>query len=112
MLRTVLHQPGELHAENDKLRLLIQRLTRHQFGRRSELLSADQLQFGLEDVAQTIAENQAGQEAAAQAPEAPRKPRREPAARNLGALPAHLPRDEVVIDAEGGLPLLPLCSPN
>ena len=36
MLRTVLHQQGELHAENDKLRLLIQRLTRHQFGRRSE----------------------------------------------------------------------------
>ncbi len=27
----------ELYAENDKLRLMIQRLTRHQFGRRSEL---------------------------------------------------------------------------
>jgi transposase len=33
MLRMVLHQQGELHAENDKLRLLIQRLTRHHFGR-------------------------------------------------------------------------------
>jgi transposase len=39
----------ELHAENDKLRLLIQRLTRHQFGRRSEQLTPEQLQFGLED---------------------------------------------------------------
>ena len=39
----------ELYAENDKLRLLIQRLMRHQFGRRSEQLTADQLQFGLED---------------------------------------------------------------
>ena len=50
----------ELHAENDKLRLLIQRLTRHQFGRRSEQLSAEQMQLGLEDLEQTIAENQAG----------------------------------------------------
>lgn len=35
-------------AENDKLRLLIQRLLRHQFGRRSEQLSAGQLQLSLE----------------------------------------------------------------
>ncbi len=50
MLRTMLHQQSELHAENDKLRLLIQRLTRHQFGRRSEQLTDEQLQFALEDV--------------------------------------------------------------
>jgi hypothetical protein len=31
----------ELYAENDKLRLLIQRLTRHQFGRRSEQLTVE-----------------------------------------------------------------------
>jgi len=30
----------ELYAENDKLRLLLQRLTRHQFGTRSEQLAA------------------------------------------------------------------------
>jgi transposase len=29
----------ELYSENDKLRLLIERLTRHQFGRRSEQLT-------------------------------------------------------------------------
>jgi Transposase C of IS166 homeodomain len=46
MLRTVLLQQGEQHAENDKLRLLVQRLLRHQFGRRSEQLSPDQLQLG------------------------------------------------------------------
>ena len=54
----------ELYAENDKLRLLIQRLTRHQFGRRSEQLTAEQLQFGLEDLEQTVAEHQAAQDAA------------------------------------------------
>ena len=36
MLRTVLLQQGELAAENDKMRLLIKRLTRHQFGRRRQ----------------------------------------------------------------------------
>ena len=45
----------ELYAENDKLRLLIQRFTRHEFGRRSEQLTPDQLQFGLEDQEQTVA---------------------------------------------------------
>ena len=60
MLRVLLHQQGEMGAENDKLRLLIQRLTRHQFGRRSEQLTTDQLQFGLEDLEQRVAENQAG----------------------------------------------------
>jgi transposase len=45
----------ELYAENDKLRLLIERLTRHQFGRRSEQLTVDQLQLGIEDQEQTVA---------------------------------------------------------
>lgn len=92
----------ELHAENDKLRLLIQRLTRHQFGPRSEQLTADQLQFGLEDLEQTEAENQAGQDAAEPTGDRKPKPRGDRPARNLGALPAHLPRYEVVIDAEHG----------
>jgi len=97
MLRALLLEHGELHAENDKLRLLVQRFVRHQFGRRSEQLSPDQLQLGLEDLEQTIAANQAGQDGIAGAT---RKPRTEPAARNHGALPAHLPRYEVVIDVE------------
>ena len=100
MLRTVVLQQGEIAAENDKLRLLIQRLTRHQFGRRSEQLTPDQLQLALEELEQTIAANQAGQDAAAAAAGLTRKPRAEAPARNHGALPAHLPRYEVVIDVE------------
>ncbi len=98
MLRTVLLQHGELHAENDKLRLLIQRLLRHQFGRRSEQLSPEQLQFGLEELEQTIAANQAAQDEAAAAAGLAPKPRAAQPARNHGALPAHLPRYEVVVD--------------
>ncbi len=52
----------ELHDENDKLRQLIQRFMRHQFGRRSEQLTVEQLQFGMEDLEQTAAENQAAQD--------------------------------------------------
>jgi transposase len=88
----------ELLAENDKLRLLIERLTRHQFGRRSEQLTADQLQFGLEDQEQTVAEHQAAGDAAAAA--SGRQPRAGRPARNHGTLPSHLPRYEVVIDTD------------
>ena len=51
-------------AEIDKLQLLIKRLLRQQFGRRSEQLSADQLQLALEDLEQTVAANEAAQDAA------------------------------------------------
>ena len=89
MLRDAVHQHGALHAENDKLRLLIRRLLRQQFGRRSEQLSPDQLQLGLEDLEQSVAENQAGQDAA----EAQQGRRPAPPRRNHGALPEHLQRD-------------------
>ena len=88
----------EREAENDKLRLLIQRLLRNRFGRRSEQLTPDQLQFGLEDLEQTIAEGEAAQDAAAQSDQQRQKRRAARPQRNHGALPAHLPRDEVVID--------------
>jgi transposase len=45
MLREVV---PELQAENEKLRLLIQRLLRHRYGPRSEKLDLDQLQLALE----------------------------------------------------------------
>jgi transposase len=48
-----------------KLQLLIKRLLRQQFGRRSEQLSADQWQLALEDLEQTVAANEAAQDAAA-----------------------------------------------
>ncbi len=90
----------EREAENEKLRLLIQRLLRHQFGRRSEQLDFDQLQLGLEDLEQTVAEGEAAQDAAIQSDAQRQQRRAARPRRNHGALPAHLPRYEVTIDVE------------
>lgn len=87
----------ELQAENEKLWLLIQRLLRHRYGRRSEKLDLDQLQLALEDEEQSAAESDAAKDAAEPTE---RRRRGEVANRNRGALPAHLPRYEVVIDIE------------
>ncbi len=85
-------------AEIEKLRLLIRQLQRGRFGRRSEKLDPDQLQLGLEDLEQTAAAAEAAQEAASRSSNTPRPPRVR--RRNLGALPAHLPRVEVLVDIE------------
>ena len=94
MLREVV---PELQAENEKLWQLIQRLLRHRYGPRSEKLDLDQLQLILEDAEQSAAESEAAKDAA-EPPE--RRRRAEVAIRNRGALPAHLPRYEVVIDID------------
>jgi hypothetical protein len=94
MLREVV---PELQAENEKLWLLIQRLLRHRYGPRSEKLDLEQLQLVLEETEQSAAEAEAAADAAA-SPQ--RRRRAAPAQRNRGALPAHLPRYEVVIDIE------------
>jgi transposase len=103
---TVLAERDALRAERDaaqaeieKPRLLIRQLQRGQFGRRSERLDPDQLQLGLEDLEQTAAAAEAVQEAASRSSDTPRPPRSR--RRNLGALPAHLPRLEVLVDVEG-----------
>src|SRR4051794_9312066 len=85
-------------AEIEKLRLLIRQLQRGQFGRRSERLDPDQLQLGLEDLEQTAAAAEAAQEEVAARSSTPRPPRVR--RRNLGSLPAHLPRVEVLVDLE------------
>src|SRR3712207_958212 len=102
---TVLTERDILRAERDaaqaeieKLRLLIRRLQRGRFGRRSERLDPDQLQLGLEDLEQTIAAAEAAREEVAARSSTPRPPRAR--RRNLGALPAHLPRVEVLVDVE------------
>jgi transposase len=96
-------------AEIERLQLMIAGLQRNRFGRRSEKLDDDQVQQGIEDIEQSIAEQQAGLDAAAAAAEGstPKPdaallaaPRPQPAKRNRGALPAHLPRIEVIIDVE------------
>src|SRR5215204_2081978 len=86
-------------AEIEKLRLLIRQLQRGQFGRRSERLDPDQLQLGLEDLEQTVAAAEAAQEEVAARSGTPRTPRAT-RRRNLGSLPAHLPRVEVLVDVE------------
>src|SRR5439155_8726468 len=85
-------------AEIEKLRLLIRQLQRGRFGRRSERLDPDQLQLALEDLEQTAAAAEAVQEEAAARSSTPRAPRAR--RRNLGALPAHLPRVETLVDVE------------
>jgi hypothetical protein len=85
-------------AEIEKLRLLIRQLQRGQFGRRSEKLDPDQLQLGLEDLEQTVAAAEAAQEEVAARNSIPRPPRVR--RRNLGALPVHLSRIEVLVDVE------------
>src|SRR6476660_584088 len=94
----VREQHDVAQAEVEKLRLLIRQLQRGQFGRRSERLDHDQLQLGLEDLEQTVAAVEAAQETAVARSDASRPARSR--RRNLGALPAHLPRIEVLVDIE------------
>src|ERR1700709_1063013 len=77
--------------QNERLRQIIKELQRHRFGRRAETLPEDQMLLGLEDLEQTEA-------AAARRTEAPTdRPARQRRV-NRGALPAHLPRIETVVD--------------
>src|SRR4051795_7115780 len=95
---TVMAERDAAQAEIEKLRLLIRQLQRGRFGRRSERLDPDQLQLGLEDLEQTVAAAEAAQEEVTARSGTPRPPRVR--RRNLGALPAHLPRVEVLVDVE------------
>src|SRR5919199_1728024 len=95
---TALAERDTAQTEIEKLRLLIRQLQRGQFGRRSERLDPDQLQLGLEDLEQTVSAAEAAQEEVAARSSTPRPPRVR--RRNLGALPAHLPRVEVLVDIE------------
>src|SRR5918994_5451155 len=83
----------EADAERQRLELVIRQLLRAQFGRKSERLDPDQFQLTLENLEQEIAAAKAAQEGP-QGGDANRRPRRAPARRNLGHLPAHLQRDE------------------
>ena len=92
-------------AEIERLKLRIAGLQRNRFGRRSEQLGDEAFQHGVEDLEQSLAEQRPrwkrciidGRPPAPDA--APRTPPRRPK-RNRGALPAHLPRVEVMIDVE------------
>src|SRR3954451_16586549 len=71
---TVRSEHEAAQAEIEKLRLLIRRLQRTRFGRRSERPAPDQLQLGLEDLEQAAAAAEAAQEAATRSGGASRPP--------------------------------------
>jgi transposase len=81
--------------ESERLRQIIREFQRHRFGRRAESLPDDQLQLALEDTEQEAASSQAASE---QKNPPERKARAARRRTNRGALPAHLPRIETVVD--------------
>ena len=92
--------------ENEKLLLILSQYKRALFGRRSEKVDADQLQFLLSGNEASIVAGAANENAAADgagndtkagAPDKAVRPRPN---RNRGMLPVHLPRVDVVIDVE------------
>ena len=93
MVRTLATERANLteaQAEIERLRLIVQKLQRSQFGRRAERLDDDQLQFGFEDLHADIAR------AEATLPSATVKtPRSRP---DRPSLPAHLPREDMRLD--------------
>jgi len=80
-------------AESERLRQIIRELQRHRFGRRAESLPEEQLQFALEEAEQIEAAGLAKTESPVE-----RKARATKRRANRGALPAHLPRIETVVD--------------
>ncbi len=87
-------------AESERLRHLIKELQRHRFGRRAESLPEDQLQLALEEAEQAAAAGEAEGETAAPVERRARAERRRA---SRGALPAHLPRIETVVEPAGSL---------
>src|SRR5215470_746081 len=85
-------------AESERLRQIIKELQRHRFGRRAESLPEEQLQLGLEEAEQIAAAGDAENEEKVPAEQTARAARRRA---NRGALPAHLPRIETVVDIDG-----------
>lgn len=90
----------DLQERNAHLQGVVAALNRIVYGPRSEKFSGDaaQLQLGLSDVA-SGARAAANDDDAEQRPARPHSPRPK-AARNIGALPKHLPRCEVLIEPE------------
>jgi transposase len=85
---------SEAQAEIERLRLIVQKLQRSQFGRRAERLDDDQLQFGFEDLEADLAR------AEARLPLAADKTPRSKSRIDRPSLPAHLPREDRRFDIE------------
>jgi transposase len=85
---------AEAQTEIERLRLIIQKLKRCQFGRRAERLDADQLQFCFEDLECDLARAEAKLPSGATKTSSTRLQADRP------SLPAHLPREDRRIDIE------------
>ena len=92
-------------AQNERLRQIIKELQRHRFGRRAETLPVDQLELGLEDAEQIEAAGEAEAENRVPSERAAHAAKRRI---NRGALSAHLPRIEMIVDIDDKL--CPCCS--
>jgi transposase len=86
-----------LAEQNERLRHLLAKLRRRQFGRKSEQLTDEQLLFAFEEIEATLAENVAD---AGKQPPALRDQQAKRRRAGRGRLPAHLPRVEVVLAPE------------
>jgi len=86
-----------LVEQNERLRHLLLKLQRRQFGRKSERLTDEQLQFAFEEIEATLAENAA--EAGKRSPAA-REQQKQRRRAGRGRLPAHLPEIEQVLAPE------------
>ena len=93
-----------LDAENEKLRVAMQTLKEMIFGKRSERLAvvvAEQLALGLDDLEpSTTPPPPANDDQPAATPSGIAGRQRRKAARNIGALPKHLPRCEQVLEPD------------
>src|SRR5215204_7165158 len=85
---------SEAQAEIERLRLIVQKLQRSQFGRRAERLDDDQLQFGFEDLEADLAR------AEARLPPVAGRTSKAKSEVDRPSLPAHLPRDDMRLDIE------------
>src|SRR6202158_2783811 len=86
---------SEAQAEIERLRLIVQKLQRLQFGRRAERLDGDQLELGLEDLGADIAR---AEELLPAVPTDKEQAARERSERP--SLPDHLVREEVSLDLD------------
>jgi len=90
-------QLGEFKQLTDRQEYLIAEMRHALFGKKSEKLDADERQLIFEDLEVAVAEIDAAIDQQSRQDD---KPRRKAARRNLGHLPAHLPRIERVIEPE------------
>src|SRR5918994_2376159 len=89
---------ARLAGHNEQLRAIVKELQRALFRAGSEKTAdPDQLQLALEDLEQALAQSEAEAEKSDATRQASRRQQRRV---NRGALPKHLPREEVVIEPE------------